>query len=327
MEVTLALGSLIVGLISAGVSIWQHFDNKSMAEEQYEKNFEFNKETRDMTWGREDNQIQRAKEDAIAAGFSPLAALGNTASGGGTVSAPAPTAQQTPIDISGLVNALSTMYTAETQAKTAKETTESNNETAEEIAKIQAGESKANRESAAETADKDRKESARQFNEMLMNTKKQQKIENKHKDRELTTAEGILTEQTRANTENEQIQWSKMYQEWYKENKLENAPMGKICETWEEYNSELNTWYSKAKIMLDELGFDTTAIGETTEQNGITTGIKSILGLGTDAKIGKNTKQSLSRSDATYAERKWNAWLRSHPQPVPPMPTKEKKAS
>lgn len=327
MVATLELGTLIAGAISAGVSIWQHYENKEMAEEQFEKNYDFNKETRDTTWTREDNQIQRAKADAEAAGFSPLAALGNTASGGGTVSAPTPTAQQTPVDISGLVNALSTMYTTEKQAETAKETTEANNETAKEIAKIQAGENKANRESASETADKDRKESARQFDETLTNTKTQQEIENKNKEKEIEIAENILAEQTRANTESEQIEWAKIYQEWYKENKQENAPMGKICETWEEYNRELNTWYNQAIIMLDELGFDTTAIGETTEQNGITSGIKSILGLGTDAKIGKNTKQSLSRSDATYAERKWNAWLRSHPQPVPPMPKQEKKAS
>ena len=323
MVVSLALGSLIAGAISAGVSIWQHYENKKMAEEQYNQNFDLNKETRDTTWAREDNQLQRAKADAEAAGFSPLAALGNTAVGGGTVSAPSATAQQTPVDISGLVNALATMYNSETQAETAKETTESNNETAKEIAEIQAGESKANRESATETADKDRRESARQFNEQLMNIKKQQKVQNKQKNRELTTAEGILSEQTRANKESEQIEWSRMYQEWYKENKLENAPMGEICSTWAEYETKMNEWYNKAKIYLDKLGFDEELITTNGDMEDINAGLLGILG----AKAKTENSTTAKKSTYTQSEKQWNLYLRSHPQPIPPYPSKEKKAS
>lgn len=325
MVVSLALGSLIAGVISAGVSIWQHYENKKMAEEQYDQNYDFNKETRDTTWAREDNQLQRAKADAEAAGFSPLAALGNTAVGGGTVSAPSATAQQTPVDISGLVNALATMYTSETQAETAKETTESNNETAKEIAEIQAGESKANRESATETADKDRRESARQFEENLMNLKKQQKIQSKQKNRELTTAEAVLSEQTRANTENEQIQWARMYEEWYREHKADNAPMGEICKTWDEYQTKLNTWYSEAITVLDEIGIDSETAGLALDTENIKGNLFGILGSGI-----QTTSQNTSKSnDTNHGIRKWEAWLRSHPQPVPPYPYKkpEKKTS
>lgn len=322
MSVLAAIGSLIAGAISAGVSIWQHNENKKMAEEQYNKNFNFNEETRDTTWTREDNQLQRAKADAEAAGFSPLAALGNTAVGGGTVSAPSATAQQTPIDISGLVNALATMYTSETQAETAKETTQNNNETAKEIAEIQAGESKANRESATETADKDRRESARQFNEQMMNLKKQQKVQNKQKNRELTTAEGILSEQTRANKESEQIEYAKMYEEWYKENKADNAPMGQICKTWDEYNNALNEWYSKAKIELDAIGADNETTGLALDTENIKGNLFGILGSG----IQTTSQNSAKSNDTNYGIRRWEAWLKSHPQPIPPYPyTKQEK--
>lgn len=320
---TLGLGTLIVGAISAGISLWQHYENKESTEEQYDQNYNFQEKTRNETWYREDNQIQRAKADAEAAGFSPLAALGNTAVGGGTVSAPSATAQQTPVDISGLVNALATMYTSETQAKTAKETTESNNETAKEIAKIQAGESKANRESTTETADKDRRESARQFNENLDNLKKQQRTQNKQKNRELTTAEGILSEQTRANKESEEIEWAKMYQEWYKENKLDDAPMGKQCKTWEEYERDMNTWYSNAKIFLDTLGFDEELTTTNGEIENINTNLMKILGSKAETTNSKTGKMSTY----TQSERQWELWLRSNPQPIPPYPTREKKTS
>ena len=54
--------------------------------EQYLQNQDYNKALQQTIFDREDTALQRAKEDAINGGFSPLVALGNTANAGAVVS-------------------------------------------------------------------------------------------------------------------------------------------------------------------------------------------------------------------------------------------------
>lgn len=289
-------------IISAGAAIYNAYEGHK----QYEKNFSFNEREAELARQREDNQIQRATADATAAGFSPLAALGNTASGA-TVSAPSSNASSN-LDITPLISMIENQAQRQHETKmqtenlnAQKEIANASNLSAEKIAQIQSGSSKYSTDTQAETAKKQLEESKRQFDANLEETKNANRNQKNYYD-------GILKEQAASRTAEEEYRTAMLYQQWYKEHKLNNAPTGKICKTEDEYRKALADWYEKADKALTQIGYD--------QENEIEGKIEGGAALIAKAAASTSTKETTSQSN--YKQRQWELWLRANPQPIPP---------
>lgn len=127
--ITAALASLITGIVSAVASAGVGVANLVSSANENQKNIDAQKEANSEniamqretnamneqlmreSWARDDTAIQRAKADALSAGFSPLAGLNPAGNSGPiTLSAPQTTAVTSKMDRSGfgqLQNALS----------------------------------------------------------------------------------------------------------------------------------------------------------------------------------------------------------------------------
>lgn len=84
-----SLGSLIFGAKNSQIQQDTYALNKANIEwqqRQYLENRDYQRALQQTIFDREDTAYQRAVEDATSAGFSPLAALGNTANAGAVVS-------------------------------------------------------------------------------------------------------------------------------------------------------------------------------------------------------------------------------------------------
>lgn len=88
---------LITGLIAAGVSLFTGINNSIKQDETNKQNLDLQKES----WEREDTTMQRTKQDVMAAGFSPLTALGNSVGSSSPVSLNSPQ-----LDLSGVSSGL-----------------------------------------------------------------------------------------------------------------------------------------------------------------------------------------------------------------------------
>lgn len=328
------IADLAEPVISAGAAIYNAYEGHR----QYEKNFAFNQSEANIAREREDNQIQRATADATAAGFSPLAALGNTASGA-TVSAPSSNASST-LDMTPLLsmfeNQAQRQHETEMQTQSLnaqKEMANASNLASLKIARINAGASKYSADTGANTAAKQLQETKRQFNRTFTETLRQNKAQENYQDR-------TLIQIINAQNEEMEYKYAMMYQKWYEDNKVDGAPMGKYCSTWDEYRTELNTWLTKATTELDKNGDDTDyktlkkAISETQAKLGGEAGagqdliLQSINALlkgeiGTSSEATGQTEKNISTGGLN--NRRWEAYLKSNPLPIPPMPEEMKR--
>lgn len=294
---------LAPSIIQAGTSIFQTERTNNEATRQYNQNLAFNTETRNTNWQREDNQIQRAVADAHAAGFSPLAALGNTATGA-TASAPSSNVQGgQQADLSGLVNSIGQLVQNAWQSKENEKQREHENQMNLDKLEAEKEMASANITSTENIAKDNRNEQARQFDEKL-------KSDSTYQDK-------LLKFQAIAQTEEQEYKYAMMYQEWYKENHIPGAPMGEECKTWKEYNTAMTSWYAKAKKILTELGVDEELIQKTTDGGKVSANLLGIL----KSDLGANSENQGTQSNAEMKQRQWEAWLKSHPQPVPPSPS------
>lgn len=120
------------------ISVWKGATGQTMQEQINQtnadiarENLEYQKAFNEQVFNREDTAMQRAKDDAMAAGFSPLAALGNIHGSNAVVSAPqqAITAQSSATSspasalsaignmVSGIKNAVTNAKNADTELK------------------------------------------------------------------------------------------------------------------------------------------------------------------------------------------------------------------
>ena len=120
------------------ISVWKGATGQTMQEQINQtnadiarENLEYQKAFNEQVFQREDTAIQRAKDDAMSAGFSPLAALGNIHGSNAVVSAPqqAITAQSSATSspasalsaignmVSGIKNAVTNAKNADTERK------------------------------------------------------------------------------------------------------------------------------------------------------------------------------------------------------------------
>lgn len=314
-------------LIQAGTSIFQSERQNSIAENQYNQNLAFNRETRDTNWAREDNQLQRAKADAEAAGFSPLAALGNTATGA-TASAPGATTNGGHVaDLSGLVGVVEQMYQRKHESDMQTEELNAQKEMQKEKLESEERIARLNRASSESIASADLNEKKRQFDADLAEKIRQYNDTSSYQNK-------ILEFQAAAQTEEQEYKYAMMYQEWYKQNKQEGAPLGEECKTQDEYENKLLAWYGAAIAVMDTLGVDTSEAQELMQRNKSTAGLRAGANgdllkqlsalmsgeLGTEQEA--EGKTSGGSNNAEYIKRRWNAYLQTHPQPIPPNPFK-----
>lgn len=97
-----ATGSIVMGALNYNENKANNEFNRNMAtqafeaqeaqrainNERYVEELDYNRALQDTVFQREDTAMQRAVEDGVAAGFSPLAALGHSAGSGAIVSSP-----------------------------------------------------------------------------------------------------------------------------------------------------------------------------------------------------------------------------------------------
>lgn len=299
-----ALLELAPSIIQAGTSIFQSERANAEAARQYNQNFAFNKETRDTNWMREDNQLQRAVTDAQAAGFSPLAALGNTASGA-TVSAPSANVQGgQQADLSGLVGTIGQImqnkFTAEEAEKQRKHETEMQTEklnAEKDLALMNKSTADADRKSREVQAEADRKAAAENIKNQIQGQKDIQS--------------SILTQQASENEKNRQIELGRMYEEWYKENKTDGAPMGQVYDNYAEYQEALTQWFKNAESYLTILEAD---YPETKTKQAYKGEAKAdVLGILSSTLEGESSQETGGISE--FAKKKFDIWLKTHPQP------------
>lgn len=86
----MGIASIIISAISAisaiGFGIWQNVQNQKNVESTNAQN----QSNLEEAWERDDSELQRRKNDALAAGFSPVAALGGSSGNTNPISLSAP---------------------------------------------------------------------------------------------------------------------------------------------------------------------------------------------------------------------------------------------
>lgn len=133
------------------ISIWKGMTGQTTQERINDvnadiarENLEYQKAFNEQVFNREDTAMQRAKDDAVSAGFSPLAALGNIRGSNAVVSAPqqAITAQSSATSspasalsaignmVSGIKNAVTNAKNADTELKRVEDIADFNRVTA-----------------------------------------------------------------------------------------------------------------------------------------------------------------------------------------------------
>lgn len=111
MALATVIGAVVAGVAAVGSSIATNKANKDAVDSTNEQN----RELTERAWERDDMQLQRARQDAEKAGFSPLAALSSNL----TNSSPA-TMQAPSYDFSGVGQGIGEIAKAPAQAKQAK---------------------------------------------------------------------------------------------------------------------------------------------------------------------------------------------------------------
>lgn len=127
------IGTAVSGLLGTAGSIYNNERNiyaqREMNDAQLDlarENLAYQKAFNEQVFNREDTELQRRKDDAISAGFSPLAALGTGGGSAAVVSAPQQqitgVAPQSRFDLSGIadiIKGVSSARDAYTNAKNA----------------------------------------------------------------------------------------------------------------------------------------------------------------------------------------------------------------
>lgn len=181
-------------ITSPFISIWKGATGQTMQEQINQtnadiasENLEYQKAFNEQVFQREDTALQRAKDDAISAGFSPLTALGNLRNSTAVVSAPqqAITAQSSATTspasaisaignmVSGIKNAVTNAKNADTEEKRVNDIADFNRVTSA----LRAKELDVHHEEFL----KNYEESVRQFDKNLKQTKDLQEAVNQLK--------------------------------------------------------------------------------------------------------------------------------------------------
>lgn len=240
------------------ISVWKGATGQTMQEQINqtnadiaEKNLEYQKAFNEQVFNREDTSMQRAKDDAMAAGFSPLAALGNIRGSNAVVSAPqqAITAQSSasvsPASalsaignmVSGIKNAVTNAKNADTEQQRVNDIADFNRVTSSLRAKeldVHHSEFLTNYE-----------ESVRQFDKNLKQTKDLQESVNQLKRDLQEDEQRFLRNQTELNQSYETERFQKNMEHLNKQ----------LDETVREFNTskKQKDWHHYTSLIFDNL--------------------------------------------------------------------------
>lgn len=314
---------LILDLFTTGYNMYNNFQNRKQSQDQFTQSFNWNQNVQNESWRREDNQLQRATADAQAAGFSPLAALGQTATGT-TVSAPSATTPNTSplqsIDTSSLLN-----YDLESR-KLAQEKEMFDADIQYKYDQLGQGDEHFNKEleqrkqeaadvliMAAQSNLKDLSIAANSLSEIIRHNK------------------ATESETSRFNKSQELLKQEDQYFNWYKEHHDSGSPMPVICKTESEYQDALVEWLNKFDTFVNLHGLQVTEdvtnelglsaeLGASASLGSKSGGRKSSgsAGLGASAAVSGSKGGSKHTSDMTYQQAMINQYIRTHPLPMSP---------
>lgn len=240
------------------ISVWKGATGQTMQEQVNQtnadiarENLEYQKAFNEEVFNREDTAMQRAKDDAIKAGFSPLSALGNIRGSNAVVSAPqqAITAQSSATSspasalsaignmVSGIKNAVTNAKNADTELKRVEDIADFNRVTSSLRAKeldVHHSEFLKNYE-----------ESVRQFDANLKQTKDLQESVNQLKRDLQEDEQRFLRSQTELNQSYETERFNKNMEH------LKNQ----LDETVREFNTskKQKDWHHYTSLIFDNL--------------------------------------------------------------------------
>lgn len=314
---------LILDLFTTGYNMYNNYQNRKQSQDQFQQSFNWNQDVQNESWRREDNQLQRATADAQAAGFSPLAALGQTATGT-TVSAPSATTPNTSplqsIDTSSLLN-----YDLENR-RLAQEKEMFDSDMQYKYDQLGQGDEHFSREleqrkqeasdaliMASQSNRKDLSIAANSLSEIIRHNR------------------ATESETSRANKAQEVLKQEEQYFNWYKEHHESGSPMPVICKSEQEYESALGEWLNRFDAFVNTNGLQITEdvtnelglsaeLGASASLGAKSGGKKSSgsAGLGASAAVSGSKGGSKHTSDMTYQQAMINQYIRTHPLPMSP---------
>lgn len=240
------------------ISIWKGMTGQSSQEAINDvnadiamKNLEYQKAFNEEIFNREDTSIQRAKDDALSAGFSPLAALGNIRGSNAVVSAPqqqitaqgsatvSPASAFSAIGnmISGIKNAVTNAKNADTEEKRVNDIADFNRFTSA----LRAKELDVHHEEFL----KNFEENVRQFDKNLKQTKDLQESVNQLKRDLQEDEQRFLRGQTELNQSYENERFKKNMEQIQKQ----------LDETVREFNTSKTQkdWHHYTSLIFDNL--------------------------------------------------------------------------
>lgn len=305
MAVASIVAGIAQGVAQAGYGIYQDQRDYREKQRQFNEQMDWNKHVQEVSWKREDNAMQRAKADATAAGYSPLAAIGQQETGT-TVSAPGATAGNgNQVNFAGLAE---TIAQAEQHAHE-KEMQEKQIESQEKMQEKQL-------ESTNLNAKEQRELQKQQTADTIASAEKIAQMSN---NTQLTISNNAIAEQLRHNTAQEAAEAGRLYLEWYKEHHIPGTGEPKKYTDYKEYKEALYDWEQQYQSYLKTLPEDET----TTVEQELSDGLEASLGAGakgTSAKTGGKKGYSEHGQKTTRTESKTarmlEAYQRSHPMPI-----------
>lgn len=240
------------------ISVWKGATGQTMQEQINqtnadiaEKNLEYQKAFNQEVFDREDTALQRAKDDAISAGFSPLTALGNIRNSNALVSAPqqAITANSSAtVSPATAISAIGSMISGIKNAVTNAKNSDIEQQRVNDIADF----NRVTNSLRAEELDvhhseflKNYEESVRQFDKNLKQTKDLQNSVNQLKRDLQEDEQKFLRSQTELNQSYENERFQKNMEHLNKQ----------LDETVREFNTskKQKDWHHYSSLILDNL--------------------------------------------------------------------------
>lgn len=241
----------IASLAGSAISYFGQKKANSQNQENYERNFDYNAAVQQKTWEREDTQAQRAVKDYTAAGFSPLAAVGQGVSSTPVTQSGSADIQNTGATAGEMINNLGTAISQTlTNYQMHKESLEAEKDMQQRQIEATHTDIEYQEKAASERAQADR--SATRQN-VLSQLESAASIAQQNNNTQLTIAANQVAEQLRANTAKEALEAQKATEQWI-ENQLKDYPgakIGTLCHDWSDYREKMDSWSTRFNAFLE----------------------------------------------------------------------------
>lgn len=241
----------VASLAGSAISYFGQKKANSQNQENYERNFDYNAAVQQKTWEREDTQAQRAVKDYTAAGFSPLAAVGQGVSSTPVTQNGSADIQNTGATAGEMINNLGTAISQTmTNYQMHKETLQAEKEMQERQIEATHTDIEYQEKAASERAEADRSATRQNVLDQLESAAS---IAEQNNNTQLSIASKQVAEQLRANTAKEALETQKATEQWIQEQLKDypGAKIGILCHTWSDYREKMDSWSTKFNAFLE----------------------------------------------------------------------------